>query len=72
MAFKYMRIRPWTCPRERYTTLLKLQQQQYPEEVFGSTLWMYPPVSMWNHVKNIVYTELLRLRIWLHTPCERC
>jgi hypothetical protein len=72
MGFKYMRMRLWTCPRDQYKTQLEIQHRRYPEEVSGSTLWKFPPTSLWNHVKNCIYTEILRIRIWLHTRCEYC
>jgi hypothetical protein len=74
MGFKYMRIRPW-CPTVQFRTLLQIQQHSVGENnVMGSTVWWNgkPPTSLWDSIKNVLYTEYLRIRICLHPKCESC
>jgi hypothetical protein len=70
-----MRIRPW-CPTFQFRTLLRIQQTilDNENEVMGSTVWRNgnPPTSLWDSIKDFLYTEYLRIRICLHPKCESC
>ncbi len=68
-----MRILPW-CPVFQFNHNLELQRRQYPDDVEGSTLWINgkPPTSIWESIKNVIYTDYLRVRIRFHTKCKSC
>ena len=73
MGFNYTRVLPW-CPRVQLRTELQIQQRQMGDEVAGSTVWYsgYPPNSWWDALKNVIYTDYLRMRIWFHGKCKSC
>ncbi len=74
MSAKYMRILPW-CPVFQFRKGLELQAKQMGEEdVMGSTVWYsgLPPTGWWDALKNVLYTDYLRLRIYFHSQCKSC
>jgi hypothetical protein len=59
------------CPTNQFRKLLQMQTD---EEMLGSTVWWNgkPPTGMWDCVKNVIYTDYLRLCMRLHSKCVYC
>ncbi len=60
------------CPRKEFYDLL--QKSTDSDEVMGSSLSIYPGDSVFNHIKNTILTDWLRLKIYFHDTqkCENC
>lgn len=61
-------------PTSQFQTMLEIQRKEYQNDVMGSTLWRNgkPPISCWEYIKDIIYTDYLRMRMLFHTPCNSC
>jgi hypothetical protein len=60
------------CPLAEFNELVRKQDECDP--IGGSTVWEsgQPPRSVWDQLKNIFYTDYLRMRALMHRGCEKC
>jgi hypothetical protein len=58
------------CPRKEFYDLLKQQN----DEIQGSSLKIYSENNVISHIKNVIFTDWLRLKIYFHSrsKCSTC
>jgi hypothetical protein len=58
------------CPVKRFRNIVEKNISDYGYAT--STLIYYNPDNIINSIKNLIFTEWLRLTIYFHKKCEYC
>jgi hypothetical protein len=63
---------PSQCPRKEFNDLL--QKCNKNDEFMGSTLKIHSENNIMNNIKNLLYTDWIRIKIFFHnqSKCSNC
>ena len=66
-----MNINTYQCPIKEFAHLLACTEN---DEVIGSSLRVYSGNNIWSNIKNVLFTDWLRLKIHFHdrSKCSTC